>query len=131
METVSLPVTLIILGALASICVQSQKISVLENVKKPSPKVNNLISSALQFSNFIMSLGVLLLLLQHYKALPPQLVDYEEYVLAGLGVILVIIAGSILAQKNVNGKVASIQLTAIGLVATIIAIKDIMEKKNE
>uniref|UniRef100_A0A6C0KV67 Uncharacterized protein n=1 Tax=viral metagenome TaxID=1070528 RepID=A0A6C0KV67_9ZZZZ len=129
MESTSLPTTLLLIGAVSSIALQTQKIAILESKSKPTAAVNSLITSALNFANFIIFFGILLIVLDHYKALPPQVKENEDYVLVAIGAVIVLIAGAILAQKNTAGKVGSIQLALIGIITCAIGTKNIVDKK--
>lgn len=126
----SLPNFLIILGALSAISVQTQKIAILESKNKPTAMVNGIVSAALQFSNFVMLLGIVLSVLQQQNALPEQVGLYESYILAGVGAVFAILAITILMQKNVSGKVGSVQLLIIAIIAIVYGVKEIVEEKD-
>jgi formate-dependent nitrite reductase membrane component NrfD len=131
MNASTLPVTLIILGALSSIALQAQKIAILENQKKhPSTKTNNTINYGLNFAQLLTFLGIVLLLVDKHRAIPQTVLKYETYLIALVGLILISIGATILTSKNVDNKVPSVQVVLIGLVVVIFSVKDILEHKE-
>jgi len=129
METSTLSATLILMGAIGSSVLQSQKIAILENPrKKPSTGMNNLISSGLNFTNLVMFLGVLLLAFQ--RVIPKEFFRYEHYITTVIGLIYVLIGGSVLVHRNLPGKVSSLELVAVGLILSGYSIKHIIENHD-
>jgi hypothetical protein len=127
MDLLSLPFTLMFVGALTQVSLQAQKIAILESKKQPSSKANALIGSGLNFASFLIFLGILLHVLDHYHSLPPQVLKYETYISVFIGAVLVLLGGSILSLPNVDGKVSSMQVVIIGLALSGISIKMIIE----
>ena len=125
----SLPLVLIVIGAIACISIQAQKISILESKVKPTEDVYKLVNAALSFANFILMAGILLLISFHYNMGPKEILVYDNFFYLVLGIVLTYYGLAIMSKENVAGKTASFQLALVGLVTFLLSLKRISKKR--